>query len=720
MAYPLKTAGAIAPPPQPPVTFPFRPAQAGLVKVIVTASGLIPPPPPHHSGENDPPPVPVLGLRLELFKPGNTTPALTQSDTKRLKAPPIVRDFVLLWGDVAATADELGADWTVRITNIGNLVTNYQLTVRYQVMTGNLGKVDHVVVLMMENRSFDQMLGYLSLEKGRTDVDGLRVGDHNKDASGNVYPVHPFGATETRFRVDPGHGAPDADEQLSGDTLTKAPDVPAPPGAGAPAVLQSNAGFVRNFAEQIAKEETLSPQHDSAQIVQGGTRRIPFRPLGPGIIAVRSEVNPRPARAESGFLGQLTLRRPGGAPVAPPVRVAIGATFLSLSYTLTAADLATVDDWTCEVANESDDLVTFTTDIINSRGPRDIDETEPVGAIMGYHNDAHLAAYDLLAREYAICDRWFSSVATDTWPNRLYAMSGGSGGSTTTPSPDDVAANPPGYTLKTIFEVLQEHAVDWMIYFSDLPFALIIRKLAQDAAFTARMRSLSDFLQRAQTGDLPSVTWLDPNYGDVPDNDDLASDDHPPYGDVVRGQQLIAQVYNALAQSPAWSKTLLLITYDEHGGFYDHVLPPGTPPRTDGPPDDVPALQRYGLRVPAFVVSSWVARGTVSTATYDHTSLLRTILLRFCATTLVTEPTRAAAPVRIGGPGGPAGPVGPRVPSMGARTDHANDVGALLSADVPRTQVSTVPPIPPPADARRAPFIPTAFGAVLRRALLGF
>lgn len=261
---------------------------------------------------------------------------------------------------------------------------------------------------------------------------------------------------------------------------------------------------------------------------------------------------------------------------------------------------------------------------------------------------------------------------------------------------------PAGYTLRTIFEVLQERAVDWGIFFSDVPFALIFKPLAQESTFTERMRSIEEFLYCRETGDLPSVSWIDPNFTDVPES--LApNDDHPP-GDVAPGQQLVEQLYRALSRGPAWSKTLLLVTYDEHGGFYDHVRPPGTPgrrsPRTDrgrdGPPDDLPHLRRYGVRVPAFVVSPWADRGHVAKDIYDHTSLLQTVLRRFCAD-----------------PGGD-------VPSMGARTDAARDVGCLLAADRPREEIPTIRTVARPADGLRPAPSPTHFGAFLRKTLLGF
>ena len=332
-----------------------------------------------------------------------------------------------------------------------------------------------------------------------------------------------------------------------------------------------------------------------------------------------------------------------------------------------------------------------------------------------------------LASQFVVCDHWFASIPTDTFPNRLYAMSGGADGLLTTPSDASVAGSPPAYTRKTIFEFLQEHGADWNIFFSDLPFALVFAALAQDAKYTSRMLPVSEFVVSAATGELPAVAWIDPNFNDVPDGSDNASDDHPP-GDVARGQQFIARIYDAIATSPAWSKSMLVITYDEHGGFYDHVLPAGTPPHTDGPKDDDPNLTRYGVRVPAIVVSPWVPQAQASHTIFDHTSILRTILLRFCTTpmraetgsTTTTSDTATSSSttsantgvigvMRMGGTGG----LGSVTPSMGARTDTANNLGPLLSLDSPRKATPIAPVIaalsPSPVRSPRSPALAPRF-----------
>jgi phospholipase C len=129
------------------------------------------------------------------------------------------------------------------------------------------------------------------------------------------------------------------------------------------------------------------------------------------------------------------------------------------------------------------------------------------------------------------------------------------------------------------------------------------------------------FLQDAAAGDLPSVAWIDPNFVDLSILDSNSNDDHPP-SDVRAGQELVMTVFRALAESPCWKETMLVVTYDEHGGFYDHLAPPR-------PPEANPQFDTYGLRVPAFVVSPFVEPCTVSHTVFDHTSLIRTILERF-------------------------------------------------------------------------------------------
>jgi phospholipase C len=695
MAYPATLRGDL--PVSQTLAMAFRPEKAGLVKVIgvVTWDLSIPLPPgePAQSGETEPEPsLFSLAARLDIVKPGSTEPVVSNGGRKRVGFDPhhdLGKPRIVVWADTLAGAGDLGGDWAAIITNTGEVAAGCSVTTRYEVVDGNLGKIDHIVVLMLENRSFDHMLGYLRLEQGRVDIDGLTGNETNRDGSNNSVAVHH--RTDTFFRSDPGHGFADVAEQLTWLNLT----------AG------SNAGFVHNFAKKLAADaEQLPPKRsyvrDEGELAGGNSRTITFRPTEPGPITVVSDLNKTIAHSETGELGGVLLRRPGNS-VPVVSRTLIGERTLRLSYVATAADLAVAGSWTCTVSNGTETSAFFATTVSYVEALHDLSSQEAPDAIMGYYNATELPAYDLLAREFLICDRWFASLPTDTFPNRLYALTGGSGGTDTTPSADDVVRSPPSFPQPTIFEVLQNHGVDWRIFFSDLPFALVFTKFAQDAQFTQRLRALSDgaasdFAHAVETGDLPSVSWIDPNFADFRESVAAASDDHPP-GGITNGQRLVSRVYQWLSTSPAWSKTLLLITYDEHGGFYDHVRPPGLSadlqtPGPDGPPDDDSRFRRYGVRVPAFVVSPWVERGSVSHETYDNTSLLSTILQRFC-------PDAAA--------------------SMGQRAGNARDVGALLSADAPRGEIPQMPEISSPV-AGTEPRVrdPDSFGDVLRKSIFGF
>ncbi|MFQ5675933.1 MAG: alkaline phosphatase family protein, partial [bacterium] len=191
--------------------------------------------------------------------------------------------------------------------------------------------------------------------------------------------------------------------------------------------------------------------------------------------------------------------------------------------------------------------------------------------------------------------------------------------------------------------------VKWKSYSDDFDFLRIFKKFRFK---TSRLDGMATFYWDVKNGNLPAVSWINPNFADIGHD---GNDDHPP-ADILKGQKLVATIYNALINGgkDLWKKTMFIVTYDEHGGFYDHVQPPEAP-------DDRPDFRKYGCRVPALVVSPWVKKGGVSHTVFDHTSILRTILLRFC---------RSADG---------------SVPSMGARVDNANDLGSLLTEDIPRT-----------------------------------
>ena len=283
---------------------------------------------------------------------------------------------------------------------------------------------------------------------------------------------------------------------------------------------------------------------------------------------------------------------------------------------------------------------------------------------MGYYNAADLSVYDHLAAEFCVCDRWFSSVPGATWPNRLYAIAGRADGT----RDDKPSGQAPFYDLPAFVRHLDAHGVSWRWYSYDPGllrcvdkhywlthwdrFAYVDKtKLSWKTALEELPlidEASSSFLEDAARGKLPAVSWVDPNFKDSTLYGGDSNDDHPP-SDVRDGQLLVLSVYHALASGPLWDKTLLVITYDEHGGFHDHVPPPAAE-------DDDPALfGQYGVRVPALVVSPWVARGSVSHTLFDHTSIIKTILLRFCGEADLEArpwlaPSRLARLARFGPP----------------------------------------------------------------------
>jgi phospholipase C len=222
--------------------------------------------------------------------------------------------------------------------------------------------------------------------------------------------------------------------------------------------------------------------------------------------------------------------------------------------------------------------------------------------VMQYMQRADLPVTYALADQYAICDRWFCSVMGPTWPNRMYWLSGTSMGMMDNEIP---AA---GYTTPTIFHRLADAGVDFRVYYGDVPFVPLLGG-AVDAVLDGKLQRMTQFFADAQAGALPPVSYVDPPF--------TYGDDHPPH-DPPYGQAVIASVYNALAASPQWNHTLLIVTYDEHGGFFDHVPPPKMPDdrATDG-------FDQVGFRVPTLVIGPYVKQSYVSSVVRDHTSALK-------------------------------------------------------------------------------------------------
>jgi len=384
----------------------------------------------------------------------------------------------------------------------------------------NLATVNHVVVLMLENRSFDHMLGYLYAGSGNISpsgqqFEGLTGNESCPDSSGNqvsVYQITP--STPNAYFMpgaDPGEGFKATNDQLWGSDN--------PPASGTAATMQ---GFVKDFAYTITWETT-----DKWTIVPG-----------------------------------------------------------------TTADM-----------------------------------------IMGCFTPEALPVMSALARGYAVCDHWYASAPTETMPNRAFALAATSQGHM-----DDVTKT---YTCPSIFGALTKAGVSWRIFGYDRQPLTRYDFPDITSADASHFGLFTDFQAAAAAGTLPAFTFLEPSWPST------GNSQHPNY-DVALGEQLIHDTYEALRGGPGWPQTLFVLTYDEHGGCYDHVPPPWGAT----PPDAVAGefgfgFDRFGVRVPTLLISPLIAPGTVyrvpaGSTPLDHTSVLKTIQQRWNVSSLTARD--AAAP----------------------------------------------------------------------------
>jgi phospholipase C len=386
-----------------------------------------------------------------------------------------------------------------------------------------LGQVQHVVVLMLENRSFDHMLGYLYADSGNVSpagqpFDGLTGSESNPDATGqpvSVFRIEP--TTPNAYFMpgaDPGEGYMATNSQLFGSTA----------GPAATDAVPAMDGFVKDFAYTLGWQ---SREHGHWSIL-------------PGTV------------------------------------------------------------------------------------PNDI---------MGCYTPEALPVLSALARGYAVCDHWFSSVPTETLPNRAFACSATSQGHM-----DDKTRT---FTSPSIFGLLGGHGLRWGIFgYEAEP---LTRSTFTDIAGAAggTIGTFAEFRAAANAGTLPNYSFLEPAWSST------GNSQHPNY-DVALGEQLIHDVYETVRGGPGWPQTLLVLTYDEHGGCYDHVPPPSGAV----PPDTAAGefgfdFTRFGVRVPTVLVSPLIAPGTVfrvpaAGTPLDHTSTLKTVQQRWGLPSLTARD--AAAP----------------------------------------------------------------------------
>jgi phospholipase C len=220
---------------------------------------------------------------------------------------------------------------------------------------------------------------------------------------------------------------------------------------------------------------------------------------------------------------------------------------------------------------------------------------------IGYYRPSDLAFYRHAATYWTVCDNYFAATMGPTYPNRLYLHAG------QTDRTDDTTTVS---TLPTIWDSLAGAGVGHTYYFSDIPFTAL-----WGTKYVGISQPFTQFLTDCATGRLPAVSYVDPRFEDEASG--TSGDDHP-HADIRVGQAFVNQVYQAITSSPQWDRTVLVITYDEWGGFFDHVAPTVAP-------DADPANGLRGFRVPTFVISPRARRQTVASQTYDHTSILSMI-----------------------------------------------------------------------------------------------
>ena len=409
----------------------------------------------------------------------------------------------------------------------------------------NLQKINRFVVLMLENRSFDHLLG--GLKSVNSNIVGLTGAESNPDTFGTGGPVTVRPATSFAMSFDPGHEFEDVQMQLYGfDT--------------------SNPG-------------------------------LPMPPTNPAVL--------------NGFIASAN----------------------------TAADAAKV--------------------------PNDRQR------VMEYFSAGSLPVLSTLAQQFAVFNYWHSSLPGPTWPNRFFIHSATSGGLTDSPGTDTVLG---GFSFAngTIYDRLKQAGKNWRIYHDGTPQSIGIDSLRAEYLnpLTTNFREWNYFAEDVQNATLPEYTFIEPQYN-VGSNYVGGTSMHP-LDDVRLGEQLVKNVNELIRTSTVyWADTMLIITFDEHGGFFDHVAPPPTTPTGDDTKYSNPAhpfaFNLLGVRVPAIVISAYTAAGTVigtdpnePTTIFDHTSVLKTVEDKF------------------------------GLPSLTQRDKEANSLDVALNLGVARTDPPTV------------------------------
>src|SRR5882762_4783808 len=230
---------------------------------------------------------------------------------------------------------------------------------------------------------------------------------------------------------------------------------------------------------------------------------------------------------------------------------------------------------------------------------------------IGYYQQSDLAFFGSAAPGWTVCDNYFAAILAETFPNRFYQHAA---------QTDRLHNTSTQSVLPTIWDSLQNAGLTGKYYFNDAPFLAL-----WGIKYLGISRPFVEFLADCASGNLPHVSFIDPRFED--ETSGTSNDDHP-HADIRNGEIFLNEVYHAVTSGPDWPSTLLVINFDEWGGFYDHVPPPTAPiPQADqlaGNQDG-----RLGFRTPALLISPWSRRGYVSHAQFDHTSVLQLIEWRW-------------------------------------------------------------------------------------------
>ncbi|HVL33358.1 MAG TPA: alkaline phosphatase family protein [Actinomycetota bacterium] len=255
---------------------------------------------------------------------------------------------------------------------------------------------------------------------------------------------------------------------------------------------------------------------------------------------------------------------------------------------------------------------------------------------MGYYEREDIPFLGWLGSEFTTFSRYFSSVLGPTYPNRLYWLSaqGGEAKGNPLPLPNQYNPMPTGYRWPTIFDRLSSAGVNWAWYATDLPTIwLFFRHNYLDPG---RIRHISDYYADAAAGRLPNVAFLDPSYITI------GNDLHPGHGGDLRlGDRYVHDTFTALAESPHWERSAYILTFDEAGGWYDHVVPPRAADERARPDNHCEDWGQLGFRVPTVVASPFALRRSVGERVYDHTSILKLIEWRFSLSPLTARDAAA-------------------------------------------------------------------------------